>query len=357
MPGFLRDERARPSAVRRGLALSLSLSLSLSLGRIGDFGLFAPILVLLSGMAVPPLALLGRVVLIPCAVVLLAMSVVLTEAGRIERREWPPVLLLAVCNLVGTPILTQAVALSFGLGDVGGWLVLVAACPAAGGAALVASLLRMPMRPLLLAQLLCFLALPLTAPLIASLVLEGAKVSPAALFLRVLLMVGGPALLGYGLRRLLGERRRLTLARPLRGLGVVALCGIALSIAGGLQRLDVAAAVWGDALLGLMLASLLGAMLGLLAAAASGRGLLGSFALGGAVRNVSLLWSATLGLTPPEGELVMMLGTLWTLLLPALLGLLTWQRYRLGSAMASGIRASAPVVRLGAVSQVGRTAD
>lgn len=302
----------------------------MGLSRIGDFGLFAPVLVFLLGLAVPPLALLGQAVLIPCVVLLLAMSVGLAESGRIERREWPPVLLLAACNLVGTPILMHVIALSFGMGDVGGWLVLVAACPAAGGAALVASLLRLPVRPLLLTQLLCFFALPLTAPLIAGLVLEGAVVSPAALALRVLLMVGVPALLGYGLRQHLGERRRLILARPLRGLGVVALCGIALSIAGGMQRLDVAAPVWGDALLGLMLASLLGATLGLLAAAAaSARGLLGGFALGGAVRNVSLLWSATLGLAPPEGELVMMLGTLWTLLLPALLGLLSWQRNRL----------------------------
>jgi hypothetical protein len=81
-------------------------------------------------------------------------------------------------------------------------------------------------------------------------------------------------------------------------------------------------------LLGLTLASLLGSLLGLLVAWAIARKLLAAFALGGAVRNVSLLWSATLGLAPPEGELVMMLGTLWTLLLPALLGLLNGWRNR-----------------------------
>ena len=295
--------------------------LALALGRIGDFGLFAPPQIFLLGLAVPPLAQGGQMVLVPCVILLLAMSVGLAEPGRIEPREWPPVLLLAACNLLATHVLLHAIALFFGLDEAGGWLVLVAACPAAGGAALIASLLRLPVRPLLLTQLLCFFALPLTAPLIAGRVLEGAVVSASALFGRVVLMVGLPAVLGYGLRRFLGERRRVILARPMRGLGVLALGGISLSIAAGLPGLDLPAAVWREAAFGLALASLLGAALGLLVAGVIARGLLTGFALGGAVRNVSLLWSATLGLAPPEGELVMMLGTLWTLLLPALLGL------------------------------------
>lgn len=303
-----------------------------ALARIGDFGLFAPPVLFLVGLLLPPLALMGEAALIPCVIVLLAMSVSLAEPGRIAAREWPPVLLLGLCNLVLTPILVHGLALACGVDEAGGWLVLVAACPAAGGAALVASLLRLPVRPLLLTQLLCFFALPLTAPLIAALVLEGAVVSAAALFPRVLLMVALPALLGYALRRTLGERRRQVLARPMRGLGVLALCGIALSIAAGLPRLQLGAELWAQALLGLALASLLGAALGVLAAGLIARGMARGFALGGAVRNVSLLWSATLGLAPPEGELVMMLGTLWTLLLPALLGLVNRQPAPLGRA-------------------------
>lgn len=315
--------------------------MSRSLGRIGDFGLFAPPLLFLVGLALPPLAALGQAALIPCVIILLAMSVGLAEPGRIEPREWPPVLLLATCNLIGTPILVHVIAVAVGLDEAGGWLVLVAACPAAGGAALVASLLRLPVRPLLLTQLLCFFALPLTAPVVAALVLEGTVVSAQALFWRVMLMVGVPALLGYALRRWLGERRRAIMARPMRGLGVLALGGIALSIAAGLPRLEVPAAIWGEALMGLLLASLMGAALGFLAAATIARGMLQGFALGGAVRNVSLLWSATLGLAPPEGELVMMLGTLWTLLLPALLGLRVWWPWRLGRALALAVAALA----------------
>ncbi|MBP0463823.1 hypothetical protein J5Y09_07870 [Roseomonas sp. PWR1] len=300
------------------------------LGRIGDFGLFAPPVVFVLGLAVPPLALLGQAVLIPCVILLQAMSVGLAEPGRIHGREWLPVLLLAACNLLGTPLLVHGIALATGLDEAGGWLVLVAACPASGGAVLVASLLRLPVRPLLLSQLLCFFALPLTAPLVAGFVLQGKVVSPFELLWRVVLMVAAPALLGFLMCRLLGEHRRAVLARPMRGLGVVALCGITLSLAAGLPRLAVMPAVLGEAMVGLFLASLVGAALGMLSAAMMARGFVASFALGGAVRNVSLLWTAAIGLAPPEGELVLMLGTLWTILLPALLGLRFWRPLRLG---------------------------
>jgi hypothetical protein len=211
--------------------------------------------------------------------------------------------------------------------------VLLAACPAAGGAALLASLLGLPVRPLLLAQLLCFFALPITAPIIAALVLEGSVIDPLALFGRVLLMVGGPALLGFLLRRALGEQRRHLLARPMRGLGVLALCGIALSIAAGLAAGGVSAAGWDEAIIGVVLASMVGAGVGLLIAQLMDTRLACSFALGGAVRNVSLLWSATSGIATPEGELLMMVGTLWTLLLPALFGLHPLRHAKLGRAL------------------------
>jgi hypothetical protein len=129
----------------------------------------------------------------------------------------------------------------------------------------------------------------------------------------------------------------------MRGLGVLALGGIALSLVAGLPRLEVPAAVWREALMGLMLASIMGAALRFPGAASIARCLLRGFALGGAVRNVSLLWSATLGLAPPEGDLVMMLGTLWTLLLPALLGLRLWSPLRLGRALALAVLALAMI--------------
>ena len=307
------------------------------LSRLGDAGLFAPPLVFFAGLALPALAQAGQVMLVPCVVLLLAMSVGLAEPGRILRSEWPPVLALALCNLILTPLIVHAIAVGLGLSEAGGWLVLLAGCPAAGGAALLASLLRLPVRALLLAQLLCFFALPVTAPIIAALVLEGAVIDPLALSGRVLLMVGGPALLGFLLRRALCEQRRQLLARPMRGMGVLALCGIALSIAAGLAAGGVSAAGWDEAIIGVVLASMVGAGVGLLAARLMDARLASAFALGGAVRNVSLLWSATTGIATPEGELIMILGTLWTLLLPALIGLVPLRHVRLGRALTVAI--------------------
>lgn len=324
----------RPSSPAPGHGPPRTSALASALGRIGDFGLFAPPFIFLLGLALPPIAQFGQAILIPCVIMLQAMSVGLSEPGRIQAREWLPVLLLAACNLICTPLLVHAIAQAFRLDEAGGWLVLVAACPASGGAVLVASLLHLPIRPLLLAQLLCFFALPVTAPLVAWLVLDGTVISPLALLWRVLLMVAGPALLGFLLCRLLGEGRQVILARPMRGLGVLALCGITLSLAAGLPRLVILPSVLGEAVAGLALASLAGAVLGLLAARALAPALLATFALGGAVRNISLLWSATTGLAPPEGELVMMLGTLWTLLLPALLGVAVSRPLRLGWSLA-----------------------
>ncbi|MBX9593731.1 MAG: hypothetical protein K2X46_05165, partial [Roseomonas sp.] len=273
-------------------------------------------------------------VLVPCVILLQAMSVGLAEPGRIHRQEWLPVLLLAASNLILTPLIVHALALTVGLDEAGGWLVLVAACPASGGAVLVASLLRLPMRPLLLTQLLCFFALPVTAPLVAWLMLQGEVISPLTLLWRVLLMVAGPALLGYLLCHLMGERQRIILARPMRGLAVLAMCGISLSLAASLPRLAVSSALLGQAVMGLLLACAVGAALALLVAGTVARGLLACFILGGAIRNVSLLWSATSTIATPEGNLVMILGTLWTLLLPAFIGLALSRPLRLGWARA-----------------------
>ncbi len=290
------------------------------LARIGDAGLFVPPLAVLLGLALPPLADAAEVLLVPCVALLLAMSIGLAEPGRLSAREIPPVLLIVGANLLVTPLMVLLLGHGLGLPLAGGWLVLVAACPAAGGAALVASLLGLPVRPLLLAQLLCFAAMPITAPLVAALLLEGVTIAPGALFIRVGLMVALPALAGLALRSALGEARRHHWARPMRGLGVLALAGIGLAVAAGLMRLSPTPAQWSQALEGIAVASALGALIAWLAAPRVAV-LAGGFALAGAVRNVSLLWSATLGLAPPEGQMVMMLGTLWTLLLPALLGL------------------------------------
>ena len=304
-------------------------ALTRGLGRLGDFGLFAPLLAVAVGLLLPSLAGIGYALLIPSVILMFAISVAIVEQGRLQWLEVWPAFGLAVCNLLLAPLLVHALALGMGLNEVGGWIVLVAACPVAGAATLVSGLLGLAMRPMLQAQLLCFFALPVTAPLVAAVMLDDLVVDPVILFWRVVLMVALPSLVGLGLRQFLrGERRGFAL-RPIRGVGTLGLCGIGLALAHGLSSKLGADIPWASSILGLGIASLVGGMLGGAIGALSGRlggaQLGASFMLGGALRNASLLWSATMGLTSPGGEAVMMLGTLWAYLLPALLGLYQWR--------------------------------
>lgn len=307
----------------------MRIAFAASLGRLGDVGLFAPLLAVALGWLVPSLAALGYAVLVPSIILMFAMTVAMAEPGRLRWHEAWPAIGLAICNLLLAPLLVHALALGMGLDEVGGWVVLAAASPVAGAATLAAGLLGLPMRPMLLAQLLCFFALPLTAPLVAAMMLDSTMVDLWVLCQRVAVMVVVPSLLGLALRKAL---RGADAVRPLRGLGTLGLCGIGLALAHGLSGALDNNIPWATCVMALGLAVLVGGALGFGAGVLSGRiggaHLGAAFALGGAVRNISLLWSATIGLSTPEGEAVMMLGTLWTFVLPALLALPGWQRVR-----------------------------
>lgn len=299
------------------------------LGRIGDFGLVAPLLAVALGWLIPSLAALGYAMLVPSIILMFAMTVAMVEPGQLRWHEAWPAIGLAICNLLLAPLLVHALTLGMGLDEVGGWVVLVAASPAAGAATLAAGLLGLPMRPMLLAQLLCFFALPLTAPLVATWMIESTVVDPWVLCQRVAVLVVVPSLLGLALRKALGGADAV---RPLRGLGTLGVCGIGLALAHGLSGTLDANIPWATCVLALGLAVVVGGALGFAAGVLSGRlggaPLGAAFALSGAVRNISLLWSATIGLSTPEGEAVMILGTLWTFVLPALLAVPEWQRVR-----------------------------
>jgi hypothetical protein len=292
-----------------------------ALARFGGHGAGAPALALIFGILVPPLAAGAHAVLAPAVVVMLAMTVALAEPGRLRLGEAGPAVVLAAATLVASPVAALGVSGLIGLGTTGPWLVVLAACPTAGGAALIAGLLGLPMRPVLLGQLLSFLLLPLSAPAIALLLPGGLELPPGALFQRIGAMVAGPALLGLALRRALGPARRAAAAPAMRGIGVGGLVVIGLAVGHGLA--GVAAQVEAPVRLALQLAlvSGLGALAGAAGGLLAGPGLAAGFALGGAVRNVSLLWSVLTGAVPAEGEAVLRLGLAWTLLLPALIAL------------------------------------
>lgn len=293
------------------------------LAALGRAGLAAPLVVLAAGVLLPPLAALGHVLLPAFVILLLAMGVCLAEPGRLQRREAAAVLALAACNLLVCPVLVLALLRQTGIDGLGGWLVIVAAAPAAGSAVLMAALLHLPVRPTLLAQLLCFLALPLTTPIVAGLLLEGMVIDPWVLTMRVAVMVGLPTLLGLVLRRLLGEAGRQRRLPALRGVGTLALCGISLAVTHGLASAPAQPA-FVPCLLGLTLVSLVGASLGAVVGGLGGAGVPAAFALAGGLRNVSLMWSATQGLASADAMLLMQLGVVWTVAWPAVIGAQSW---------------------------------
>jgi hypothetical protein len=307
--------------------MALAIRVDLLLARLGRSGGVAPATAVAAGLALPPVAALAHGLLLPAVVVLLAITVALAEPGRLRLVELGPAASLALGNLVLSPIAAFGLVTLTGMGAGGTWVVLLAACPSAGGAALIAGLLGLPLRPVLLGQLVAFFAMPVTAPLIATLLGAGLGIDPLALFLRVAALVGGPALLGVMLRHALGPARRVAAAPALRGLGVGALGVIGLALGDGLPALAANGPATLVVLAQLAMVSALGGVIGLAIGAAWGSGLAAGFALGGAVRNVSLLWGASTGALPEEGELMLRLGLAWTLVLPA--AIVAAQRARL----------------------------
>jgi hypothetical protein len=292
------------------------------LARLGMAALCAPVGATILGLAVPGLAELGRSLLPLCIVLLLGTSVVLVEPGPLRGHELLPPLALVACNLLFAAVLACTPAPLPGLEASWPWFVLVAAAPPAGSAALIAATLGLTVRPLLFAQMVGFLALPLTAPVLAALLLPGLTIDTGILVLRVALLVGLPCLCGIALRRWLGPGRRRSLAPQVRGIGTVALIGIGLGTAAGLGAPASLTRV-PDVLFGLGVVLLLGAGIGAAVGLGTPDGAAG-LALAGGIRNMTLLWGACIEAMPPEGALVLQLGTLATLTLPILLAFLHW---------------------------------
>jgi BASS family bile acid:Na+ symporter len=268
----------------------------------------------LLGLSLPPLADLARDGAAVAVGIMLTVTFFLAEPGRLSLRVALPPLALAGATLLLSPVLVLAVMQAVEAPEALGWLVLVAAAPVGGSAALAAGLLGLPLRSLALAQL----ALPLTAPLVAGIVAVDLGIEPAALLQRILWQVGLPALLGLALRRALGAHRA-ALAVRLRGLGVLAMASIACAVTAGLPAALAGCALAGWIAAGVLAVSAGGAALGALVAPGLPRPERAAMALGGALRNGSVLWPATLGLPGPEGALGLQLTALWTYLLPGIL--------------------------------------
>jgi hypothetical protein len=225
---------------------------------------------------------------------------------------------LVGCNLLLTPILALSLIDLLGARAEARWLVLVASAPVGGSAAMAAGLLGLPMRSVALAQLVSTLALPVTAPMVAALVAEDLAIDPFGIMLRTTLIIGLPTLLGLLLRRRLAERRAAA-APTLRGLGVLGMAVIGCAVTHNLSEALQACSAPEVILAGVPPVSIGGALVVAAVAYRLRSPALAALGLGGALRNGSLLWVATLGLLPPEGSLSFQAATIWTFILPSII--------------------------------------
>lgn len=288
-----------------------------ALQSISRHGLLLPVLALPLGALLPDPAVAMAV--LPFAVVAVVMAnVLMAEPGRASGRETAAVALLIGLNLLVTPILLHLAVGLLGLPPLLGWVVVVAAGPVAASTVAAAAALEQPVRPMILASVGTVLLLPVTLPLIVPLALPDAGLDETALLVRAGALVLLPAVLAMVLRRLPGVRSAR--ARPsLRGVAVLALSLIALA-QGGAMPAALAATRAEDAwlLAGGTTAAL--ALSGLFAAAAGrllGRGPVLAFGLGGACRNMSLVWAALGPWLTAEGLFALMFGLLVTFVVPA----------------------------------------
>jgi BASS family bile acid:Na+ symporter len=211
------------------------LSLLGALGRQARWAL--PIGVFI-GVAVPPLAALLRP--------LLTAAVIGTITGALLRLDWGqfaafgrrPALLLRIVawQLVASPLLVWLVAELSGMpADLRLVLVLQAAAPPIGSAAVFALILGLDGVLSLLGAVLSTLLLPLTLTPLVGLLLPGAglEVDLLAFFIRVTLLVLAPFALAWTVRQTIGTARLARNDDLLAGANVLLLVVFAIAVMDG----------------------------------------------------------------------------------------------------------------------------
>jgi len=208
-----------------------------ALGFLGRHARLALPIGVFAGILLPDLAALLRPLLTPAVIGTLTAALMRLDWERLAHHATrpAPALLLSSWQLVLSPALAWVGALAFGLPpDLRLALILQAAAPPIGSAAVFALILGLDAPRVALGTVLTTLLLPLTLTAMIALLPEiGIRVDLGAFFVRVMLLVAAPFALAWVLRRTLGRARIARNDELLGGLNVLLLVVFAIGVMDG----------------------------------------------------------------------------------------------------------------------------
>jgi len=191
-----------------------------------------------AGIALPGLAAALRPLLTAAVIGTLTAALLRLDWTRLAEAARRPALPAAIgaWQLVASPLLAWLVAALVGLGpDLGLLLVLQAAAPPIGSAAVFAMIVGLDGILAVIGTVATTMLLPITLTALVALLLPqaGVQVDLAAFFVRVALLVAAPFALAWALRRGLGTARLARHDELLGGVNVALLLVFAVAVMDG----------------------------------------------------------------------------------------------------------------------------
>ena len=213
-------------------------SLTALLALVGRHARWALPLGVFTGIVFPQLASLARPLLEAAVIGTFTAALLRLDWGALARvvRAPGPGLWLVSWLLVGSPLVVWALAAAAGLDEgLGRALVLQAAAPPIGSAAVFAMIVGLAGALSVFGTVVATLALPVTLTALVALLLPGSglQVDLGAFFLRASAFVAAPFVIAWAARRALGVSRLARNDELLAGLNVVLLVVFAIAVMDG----------------------------------------------------------------------------------------------------------------------------
>lgn len=211
-----------------------------ALAWLGRQGTRAVAVAIVLGIALPPLGALVRPYFAETVVALLVLAFLRVDPDALRMQWTRPRLLIAAAGwtMIAVPVLAGFGLTGLGLGLVSPALLLAlmlnAAAPPTFSSPALAALIRLNAAVSLALLIACTAATPFTAPAwVGTFAGSDVTLSPAALGLRLILILAGSACAATAIRAVAGRAWVERQAERIDGLSVIALFGFAVALMGG----------------------------------------------------------------------------------------------------------------------------